>query len=64
MNEYGKGDTLRILPGCSLTRRDYERFRRDMHRCGYASEKVYLRALVLEALAAREEKKSARQAAT
>lgn len=64
MNEYGKGDTLRMLPPFSLTRRDYERFRRDMYQRGYASEMIYLRALVLEALAAREEKKSARQAAT
>lgn len=65
MTDYGRADTLRMLPAFSITLRDYERFKREMYRRGYASEKAYLRALVLEALAAQEdEKNSARQAAT
>lgn len=57
MTDYGRADTLRMLPGFSVTLRDYERFKREMHRRGYASEKAYLRTLVLEALAAQDEKK-------
>lgn len=64
MTDYGRADTLRMLPAFSMTLRDYERFKREMGRRGYASEKAYLRALVLEALAVADEKNSARQAAT
>lgn len=64
MTDYGRADTLRMLPAFSMTLRDYERFKREMYRRGYSSEKAFLRTLVLEALAAEDEKNSARQAAT
>lgn len=55
---YGSGDTMRPLAAIHVTLRDGERLRREMSRSGHASERVFLRTLLLEALDAREQRRA------
>ena len=57
-DRYGNGDTMRPLEAIHVTLADGERLRREMRRSGYASERIFLRTLLLEALDARERRRA------